>query len=350
MTPVQLLAQLKSGPPAPVYLFVGPEMYRRRWCRRLMLEKFLPEEERENGLTRHDLDGEITLPDVIDDACSLSLFASRRMILVMAAEAALPRSAAQDKEEQPGQKALAAYLKNPVPDTVLIFDSSRFTFDNDDKSKMDRLRKFYAAIPHVVEFPPYSEEEARKLAGDEAKRAGLKIAAPELEALVEALGYEGARIVNEIEKLALYTGGQRAVTPDDIAILTPDARTTTVFALVAAVGRGDRTASLNLLDTLVREGEYLPLALTFLSTQFRLALAAKEEGLKTAQQIQAHFTRLGIPMFSSRANQVSQTVAAFTKPKLEAGMAAIFAADKGLRDNSPDDRLIMENMVLALTR
>jgi len=58
---------------------------------------------------------------------------------------------------------------------------------------------------------------------------------------------------------------------------------------VNAMGRRDRARALECLDALVREGEYLPLALSFLSTQFRTALAAREAGLKTAGQIQSHF-------------------------------------------------------------
>ena len=73
----------------------------------------------------------------------------------------------------------------------------------------------------------------------------------------------------------------------------PDARATTIFALVNALGRRDRARALEILDTLTREGEYLPLALAFLSTQFRMALVAREAGLKSPQQIQGHFSRHG---------------------------------------------------------
>ena len=72
------------------------------------------------------------------------------------------------------------------------------------------------------------------------------------------------------------------------------------FALVNAIGRNDRTASLESLDVLVREGEYLPLALSFLATQFRLAYVAKEARLTNASQIQAHFTKQGTPMWRSQ--------------------------------------------------
>src|SRR5262249_360597 len=151
-----------------------------------------------------------------------------------------------------------------------------FGFDGDDKAKMERLRKFYASIPNVVEFTAYSADEARKLGADLAQRSGLKIAPQALEALVESLGADAARLATGVEKLAVFAGGTRTITEEDIATMSPDARSTTVFALVNAIGRRDAAASLDLLDTLVKDGEYLPLALSFLGTQFRFALIAKE--------------------------------------------------------------------------
>jgi DNA polymerase-3 subunit delta len=103
------------------------------------------------------------------------------------------------------------------------------------------------------------------------------------------------------------------------------------------------------LDTLSREGEYMPLALTFLSTQFRMALAARAAGLRGAGQIQAHFTKLGARIWPDRARQIEQTVEAFPKAKLEKAIERVFAADRDLRDARPDDRIVMEEMVFALT-
>ncbi len=347
MTPQQLVSQLKSSPPAPLYLFAGQESYRRRACRKMMVEKALPEDLREDGYARYDLD-ETSIRDVVDAAASYSLFAAERLIWVSNAEAALPRGAAAFDEKDTA--ALARYAADPTPGTVVVFDAQRLGFDNDDKSKMERLRKFYAAVPNVVEFSPYSPDEALKLAGELAARAGLKMNPALLNTLVEALGSDAERIATEIEKLAAFSGGTRAIAEADILALAPDARTATVFALVAALGRGDRAASLNLLHTLIRDGEYLPLALTFLAAQVRFALTAREEGLKTPQAIQAHFSKLGIPMWSSRAQQVMQTLGAFSKPQLEKAMVKIFETDKAFRDRSPDDRLVMERLILDLTR
>ncbi|HSM79593.1 MAG TPA: hypothetical protein VLT57_18275, partial [Bryobacteraceae bacterium] len=103
------------------------------------------------------------------------------------------------------------------------------------------------------------------------------------------------------------------------------------------------------LDILLKEGEYLPLALTFLRTQLRLALAAQEAGLRSAQQIQSHFTQQGIRIWRDRAEQIAQTVSAFPRARLERAVEKIFQADKALRDTRPDDRVVMEEFVLGVT-
>ena len=348
MSPDQFLTRIERSAPAPVYLFLGPELYQLGACRRALIEKMLPPEDRENGLSRHDLE-DTTLAAVLDDARSLSLFAPNRVVWVSGAEAALPRGRAASAEESAAAEELAGYLKQPTPGCVLVFESSRYDFEGEDRAKIERVQKFYAAIPDVVELRPYTLESARRLAQDLAQEAGLQIGLPEIGLLVETLAADAGRIASEIEKLRLYTGGKRKITADDILLLVPNAQASTIFALVGALGRGDRKRSLDSLDTLLREGEYLPLALTFLATQFRLALAARDSGLRSAQQIQAHFTKQGIRIWRDRAEQVQQTVGAFPGERLARAIEKVFWADKALRDTRPDDRVVMEELVLSLT-
>lgn len=348
MSPEQFLQRIRKSPPAGAYLFLGPELYQLGACRRALVERALGPEDRENGLVRFDL-AETALTTILDDARSLSLFAANRLLWVSSAEAALPRGRAGSAEESALTDEIAGYLRNPTPGTVLVFESSRYDFEGDDRAKLERVQKLYAAIPDVVEFRPYSLEAARQLAQDLAKEAGLQIGLSEIGLLVDSLGADAGRIASEIEKLRLYAGSGRKVTAEDIARLVPSAQASNIFALVAAIGRGDRKRSLDSLDTLLREGEYLPLALTFLATQFRLAMVAHEAGLRNAQQIQAYFTKQGIRIWRDRADQVSQTVTAFPGEKLPRAIEKLFWADKALRDTRPDDRVVMEELVFSLT-
>jgi DNA polymerase-3 subunit delta len=355
MTPAQLLARLKRGDIAPAYLLLGTEAYELRRLREALIAAVLGEAGRGEGITRYDLQ-ETALAEAVDDARSLSLFAPQRVILLSNAEALLPRGRGQEEEDGDDDHGaagsgnlLSAYLRDPTPGVLLVFQATRFDFEGEDKKKLERVRKFYACIPDQVELRRLSPAQARQETEALIARMGLTMEPAALDLLVEALGADLQHIAVEIDKLALYAGSGRRITEDDIAMLVPDARSTTVFALVAALGQRDRTRSLQILDTLTREGVYLPLALTFLSTQFRMALVAKEAGLRTPQQVQTHFSRLGVPMWPSRAEQVFQTVAKFSGEQLQRAMRLTFEADRGLRDANPDDRIVMERLILQVT-
>src|SRR5207253_4789645 len=202
----------------------------------------------------------------------------------------------------------------------------------------------------TVELRRYPADEARGEAQTLARQAGITIEPMALSFLVEALGADVARIAVEIEKLRLYAGTGRTITLEDISKIAPEARVTTIFALVNALGRRDRRQSLQILDTLTRDGEYLPLALSFLSTQFRMALVSKESNLRSPQQIQSYFSGLGVPVWGSRAEQIQQTVVKFSKEQLQLGLKLIFEADRNMRSARPDDRIVMERFIFEVTR
>jgi DNA polymerase-3 subunit delta len=352
MTPAQFLTRLERGQLAPAYLFLGPEAYQRRRAREALMKAALGGASGDTAVAHYDL-GETALAEIIDDARALSLFASERVILAGNAEGALPRAKSdEDAEDGDGSAGsadvLISYMKDPTPGVVLVFDASRFDFEGEDKRKQERVRKFYAAVGDPVEFKRASPDDARREATALARRVGLSIDPGLVELLVEALAADLSRIATEVEKMALYAQG-RPVTAEDVELLVPDARATTVFALVGALGRRDRSRSLEILDTLFRDGEYLPLALSFLSGQFRAALVAKESGLRSPQQIQGHFAKMGVQMWGSRAEQILQTVTKFSKSQLERAMQLTFEADKDLRSARPDDRIVMEQFILRLT-
>jgi DNA polymerase-3 subunit delta len=350
MTPAQFRSRIQKSAIPPVTLLLGTEAYERRRIKDALLAAFP-----EGSVSQHDL-ADVTLAEVLDDARALSLFASERLIWIVNAELVLPRGRVAAADEDSGDDSpsgagdaapLAAYLKDPTPGVALVFEAIRFDFEGDDKRKQDRVRKFYASIPDVVELHRFSATDARAEAESLIRHAGFRIDPAALDLLIEALGADIARVAVEVEKLSLFAGN-RVIGVDDIAALVPDARATTIFALVNALGRRDRVRSLAILDTLTREGEYLPLALAFLSSQFRMALVAREAGLKSAGQVQGHFTRLGVPMWGSRAEQVYQTVSKFSQPQLERAIQLIYKADKGLRDARPDDRIVMETFITEL--
>ncbi len=354
MTPEQFLARLNKGPLAPAYLFLGQEGYGRKICREALAAKVFSDGDRLDGFVLSDLEN-TTICDVLDDARSMSLFATERLIWVASAELALPRRLSANITDDEGEgtpasgSQLDAYLKEPTPGTVVVFECSRYDFAGDDRPKIERVQKFFSAIPVTVEFRQYTPEASRFLAQQLAKAGGVKLGGPELAILLEAVAGDANRLAAEIDKLSLFVGSERTVTGEDLRALVPNAAQSTIFALVNSLARRDRSGALKSLDMLVREGEYLPLALTFLSAQFRLALAARESRVDSVQQAQSYFARIGVRMWRDRAEQVVATANAFSEKQLSKAVGLIYETDKKFRDGYKDDRVIMETMVLALT-
>lgn len=352
MNPEQFLARIAKQPLESAYLFLGQEGYQRRVCKHALIERALGEAGA-SGITETDLEN-ATLREVLDDARSLSLFSADRVIWVCSAELALPRrwpEAAQNDEggEKSDAADLAAYLGAPTPGTVIVFECSRYDFGGDDRAKLERVEKFYAAAPATVEFRQFTPESARFLAQQLAKQHGLRLAGPELAVLLEAVGGDANRIAAEIEKLSLFVGRDRAVTMDDLRLLVANSAQSTIFVLVNALGKRDRTSALRSLDVLIREGEYLPLALTILSSHFRLALVLKEARASSTHQVQSLFAKLGVRVWRERAEQIAATAAAFSAERLREAVALIYETDKRFRDGYKDDRIVMESLVMALT-
>lgn len=357
MTPAQFLARVKKGDIPAVCLFLGSEAYERGRCREALIQAHL-ESDGSDGLAQYDL-SQSSITEVVDDARAMSLFASRRLILATSAEAALPRvlkSASEDDGDDEGPSGgssdnpLESYVKDPTPGTLLLFEATRFDLEGEEKKKTDRIRKFYSAITSVVEFKRFDADQARVELAGMAKRMKLSIDPAASALLVEALAANVGRIATELEKLSLYVGDGGTVTVEEIQALVPDARASTAFALVNALGRGDRTRAMASLDALCRENEYLPLSLAFLSAQYRQALAARRAGLQSPQQVQSYFSKAGVPMWGSRAEQVAQTAQKRTEEQLERGLKLISEADRDLRSARPDDRIVMEQFILRLTQ
>ena len=102
MTPEQFLARIAKQPPAPAYLFLGQEGYGRRICRAALIDRVLPSDSRADGLSQIDLES-CTLTEALDDARSLSLFSSERVLWISSAELALPRRMTGNDGELDGE-------------------------------------------------------------------------------------------------------------------------------------------------------------------------------------------------------------------------------------------------------
>jgi DNA polymerase-3 subunit delta len=348
MTPKQFLQNARKSPLAAGYLFLGNELFYRDRCRQALLQAVLGEDAQpgHEGLTEFDL-AEQPLSRLLDDARTFSLFADKRLIVGSNAEAALPRNVAASS---PDTDALVRYFEKPAPGVVILLESTRYDWsDRDDKARLERMEKFFSAVPETVKFERFTAGEALAAAQVLARRLNLAIEPEVLTELVEMLGNDVARLSNDLEKIALYAGGGQEVTRADIELLVPEARQRGMFEFSDALARKDRQRALEVLDTLALSGEHWPIQLSLLAGLFRQALAAKEQRARSVQDVMRIFNQYGIRIWPARAKQIVDIARQFSQTELERAVEAMFGADRDLRRERPDDRVIMEQLVVNLT-
>ena len=289
------------------------------------------------------------LGDLIEEARTLSLFGTNRLVVGRNAELGLPKSAG--RAATAAKRMVTDYFADPVPGTTLVLLAVRFdSQERSDRDKLKRLAKFFESVPVRIDLQALSVAEARFVGKVLSGRMGLKIHEKSIAHLVDMLGADAFRIENELEKLSLYVGKDREVTEEVLELLVPEARQSGVFQFSEALAERDRSKALRVLDTMSKAGMYWPMQLNLIAGLFRQALAAKELNLRGERQIRAKLGAMGLRIWPDRARQLAGIVSRFRVEELRDALVALFEADRGLRSSRPDDRVLVEMLVMKLTR
>ena len=377
LTPRALLQQFrKEGKPAAGYLFLGAEQFYRDHCRAALKKAVLGEPADPQGLAEIDLK-EQPLSRLVDEARSPSLFASSRLIVAKNAENVLPRGGSKENR---GRALLQEYFARPAPGAVVLIEAVRFDDrDRDGKAALERIAKFFSAVPETVQLKMLTMQEAIKGAATLAGRLNLAIERSVLAELVEMLAGDMAKIENNLQKLAIYAapasaivdlvdrmtgpaqklaiyagpasaaGAPAKVAARDIELLVPEARQSGLFDFSDALAHRDRTRALELLDTMSKAGVYWPLQLSLIAKLFREALAANELRLRGAGAVRSKLDSYGLRLWDARARQVAEIASRFSGKELERALIALFEADRELRSPNPGERIVMERLAMRLT-
>ncbi len=190
--------------------------------------------------------------EVADAALTLPMFADRRAVLVKRAD--LMKADALD--------ALMTYIKNPAASTCLIFNGV----------KIDQRKKFFQELKKqnaLIEFKKMYDNKLSAFIVAEATAQGKKIESSAADLLSFLIGNNLQELSSQIEKLVVYVGNKPGITLDDVRVLASSSKTFTVFELAGFLGLKDLSRSLKSLDTLIRNGDDVPMMIGALSRHFR---------------------------------------------------------------------------------
>jgi len=324
-----LRREVEAGRIKPLYLFVGEEQYLQARAVRL-LQDTVDETLRVFNVSAYTIGSDngtgskTTAAMVMDAANQMPMMSARRIVVV--------RDFDKIKEDE--QEAVVAYLKNPAPSTTMVFQAA----------SPDKRRKLTTALfknCSVVNFNLLDEGRAMRWAESRLKERGCTIQAPALKLLISLVGTQLSRLVNELDKLAVYAGGG-AITSAAIQELVPRAREHTSWELWDAINGRDRKRALKLMQRLLDDSDALPI-LGSLASLYRRLLTGKELLDRGApeQQIKTA-TGQWSPIFFSRLRGA-------TRAELVQGLRRIAEVDNGIKNSEATPRLLMEYLVVELT-
>ncbi len=177
-------------------------------------------------------------------------------------------------------KAINAYLDHPAPRTwVVLLAEGAKTRDLAKHAVWARLQREEAAVG----FFRLKEADILQWLTQEARGLGKSLTLAAAQRLVEVVGDNLAELSQELEKLSLYAGEEKSLTPNLVDRLATHSRTYNIFALLDALGEPGPHKRLTALAHLLDLGEKEPKILATLAGQLRKLIRFKEGGLNLPQ-------------------------------------------------------------------
>ncbi len=214
---------LKTGAFRPVYVLAGEDQLRVEQ----VVERIRKDALGEQGaaFNCHVLQGDqVDIGRVLQQALSLPMFAGRQVIWVKHADRLLAAQEAQDRFE--------AYVKKPVPETILILSAE----------KADKRKKWVKACIEggfLFDFAPPTGEALVQWVVKAAQREGLPMGAEEARVLCELVGNDLMSLKSEVDKLALLAEDRgRPLTAGEIAGIIMDQAALEGYEITANLAPG----------------------------------------------------------------------------------------------------------------
>src|SRR5919199_2187130 len=237
------------------------------------------------------------------------------------------------------QKAVVVdYLEDPAPAADLVLLGKKL-------GARERLLAAAKRSGEVHNFEqPTGRELVRWLVGH-GKKLGLDLPEEVARSLSDRCSGDKMRLINEIEKLALYVGEGRATSEDVEALSPPDVQSN-IFAFVDSLAAGERGRALALLEDLISTGEP-PLRVTYMvRRQFGLVSRARALLERGASQREVA-SELKVPPFVAR--KLEEQTRGLDEEDLERALALVLDLERGLKGGSDlDEEVQVELAVLKL--
>ncbi|MBE0577725.1 MAG: DNA polymerase III subunit delta [Desulfuromonadales bacterium] len=266
--------------------------------------------------------------DVIEQARTFPVFADRRLVIIKNVH-----EASADQLD-----GLLTYIEDPVPETVLLLTAE----------KIDARRKIFQVLKKTgtaIEFKKIYENQLPTFVRELAKSFNVSLTGEGLKLFCKRVGTNLVEVQGELEKLVGYLGDRDLADENDVAAIVSDTRIESVFDLTDALGRGDISTALKLLDRLLSEGQAPLMVLAMMTRHFRQMWKIRE---LTVQKVpQNEFPkRVGVSPYFLKGLQ--QQASRFSSQHYRQVFDQFLTTDLALKSSGGNPKMYLEKLVLEI--
>jgi DNA polymerase III subunit delta len=301
IAPARFRQQIKAATLGPVYLIAGDDEVEKA---RLIGELAASIEETLQAFNVERLyGGEADVAEILDAARTLPVAVPRRIVIVLRAERLLT-----PKRESEGTardvEAFEGYIQNPASHATLVLVPSE---PLDERRRVVKLLLKHAAL--VLCAGVADAGEAMRWIRGRMKDEGRAVDPEAVRLLAERAGTDIGRLRGDVERVLLYTLGERTITAEHVRDVTSPAVSQDDWAVTRAIGKGAPGAALKELGLLLEAGAVPYMVLGQL----------------------AWYVRTKLPPASAAA-----------------AVEAVFRTDLALKTSGGDPRILLERLVVEL--
>jgi len=341
-----ILNSINRGVICPVYLFYGTETFLIGQVLAALRRYLVPEGIGEFNFDQ--LDGSLVSPaQVADVSGTMPVFAEKRLVIVRDAPwfgsgKGKGKGETGDSDDKSGDKntePLLRYVQDPSPYTCLVL------LAGEKVNHQRRLVKAVQQTGQVLEFPTLRGADLNQWIMEYCRGLGKKIDRGAVDHLAVAGGGNLAILAEEIEKLALYVGGEERISQADAAQVVSTSTTLSIFDLMDAVGSRKAAQAVRLLREMAKAGEPEVKIAAQLTNHLRTILRVKALSEKGCREMDLA-REVGVHPFT--AKKALHQGRNFTAGELVADLETMLQLDVDGKTGAGDWRSLLETAVMRM--
>jgi DNA polymerase III subunit delta len=244
-----------------VWAFVGTDELKVKEAALRLTRQLVPPEagdfgmEVVDGMADNVDHAERILYRVLEDLQTGAFFGGDKVVWLKSASFLADNVTGRSPRVLEGLEKLGKLLTDGLPsDTKFILTAT----------DVDKRRSFYNILKKATNLEIFDvidtskqgwEEQVMRLVEDRAEEYNMRFEPAALELFVMLAGEHTQQIENELAKLDLYVGKERAVAPEDVRLIVSQTKNGIIWDLGDAIGARQLPRALKVLDQLLHQGE-----------------------------------------------------------------------------------------------